>query len=450
MNYNTDGLIIPSHSVEAEQSVLGGLMIDNSLFDEVSEIVKAADFYRADHRKIFETITTLSFENNPSDAVTISEILENQGKLDDIGGLKYLGTLAKNTPTEANTLAYARIVRERAISRALLRAGAEIQGLSSGPEKALEKLDKAQSLIMSIHEDTSSTGPVFIRDQLGQFVDDLEVRFSNHNDVTGMETGFAGIDKRTTGLQDGEFIIIAGRPSMGKTSLAMNIAEHQSINLKNPVLVFSMEMPEKQLTQRIISSRSGVNMQKIRNGQLSEIDWTLITRVIPEIQKSTLMVDDTPGLTINQVRARSRKAKREHDIKLIIIDYLQLMQWDHGDSKANEIGKISQGLKNIARELNLPVIALSQLNRSLEQRPNKRPVMSDLRDSGSLEQDADLIMFVYRDEVYNPDSKQLGTAEIITGKQRNGPIGIDRLVFKGQNTKFSDHPDNYGDGHEAN
>ncbi len=437
----TEALRLPPQSVEAEQAVLGGLLIDNELIDEVLGVLRAEDFYRADHRTVFRAISALRGGNEPVDVVTVSEWLANTGELDAVGGLAYLGSLAQNTPNTANVTAYARIVRERALLRGLIDAGNEIVGQAYRPEGRTpgEVLDHAERIIFEIAQVDGHGAGGFqpIKGLLKQALDRVETLFSTKASVTGVATGFTDLDEMTSGLQPADLIIVAGRPSMGKTSLAMNFVEHAAIDEDLPVALFSMEMPGNQLAMRLLASLSRVNAQKLRTGHLSDDDWPRLTGTLSMLADKPIFVDDTPALTPLELKTRARRLAREHGLGLIVVDYLQLMQSnDNTENRATEISNITRSLKTLAKELNIPLVALSQLNRSLESRPNKRPVMSDLRESGAIEQDADVILFIYRDEVYNEDSQDKGTAEIIIGKQRNGPVGTVRLTFMGEYTRF--------------
>jgi replicative DNA helicase len=447
----TEALKVAPQSLEAEQSVLGGLMLDNSAWDKVADIVAEEDFYRRDHRLIFRAIASLMSHSKPCDVVTLSEWLDVQGLLDEAGGLAYLGTLAKNTPSAANIKAYADIVRERSVLRQLITVGNEISGSAYQTEgrSTEELLDSAERQVFEIAEQgaRAKKGFTAIKDLLVKAVDRIDELFQQDNPITGVPTGWDSFDEMTSGLQKGDLVIVAGRPSMGKTTFAMNIAENAAIKANLPTAVFSMEMPGEQLAMRMLSSLGRIDQHKVRTGKLQDEDWPRLTSAVGILADAPLFIDDTPALTPNELRARARRLSREHGLGLIVIDYLQLMQV-HGtkENRTNEISEISRSLKALAKELEVPVIALSQLNRGLEQRPNKRPVMSDLRESGAIEQDADVIVFIYRDEVYNEDSPDKGTAEIIIGKQRNGPIGTTRLTFLGQFTRFENFiHDIYGD-----
>ncbi|MGB1110808.1 MAG: replicative DNA helicase [Gammaproteobacteria bacterium] len=451
-----EAIKVPPHSIEAEQSVLGGLMLDNRAWDRVADRVVESDFYRREHRSIFRAIYQLAENGEPFDVVTIHDWLTNQGLAEEVGGLPYLGDLANDTPSAANITAYADIIRERSVRRSLIQVGSEIAGSAFNPEgDAIEQLlDKAESRVFEIADQGAKGRDAFqpIKGLLTKAVDRIDELFQKGSAVTGIPTGFEQFDDMTSGLQPGDLVIVAGRPSMGKTSFAMNLAEHAAIKEGATVAVFSMEMPGDSLAMRMMSSLGRISQQKVRTGQLEDEDWPRITSAVQILSEAKMFIDDSPGLSPTELRARARRLKREHDLGMIVVDYLQLMQGSASsasENRATEISEISRGLKGLAKEMGVPVIALSQLNRSLEQRPNKRPVMSDLRESGAIEQDADLIVFIYRDEVYNDDSPDKGTAEIIIGKQRNGPIGTVRLTFLGQYTRFENFmPDVYGMGDE--
>jgi replicative DNA helicase len=437
----TDGLKVPPHSIQAEHSVLGGLMLDNGAWDQVADRITEEDFYRRDHRLIFHAISDLADKNSPFDIVTLSEWLEQNQQLEAAGGLATLGMLARNTPSAANIRAYADIVREHSILRQLIRVGTDIANSAYVTEgrNSAEILDAAEQRVFQIADQGSRgrRGFVNIRTLLSAAVDRIDRLFQQDNPITGVPTGFSDVDEMTAGLQPSDLIIVAGRPSMGKTTFAMNFAENAAIRHKLPVGIFSMEMPGEQLAMRMMSSLGRIDQHKIRTGKLDDDDWPRLTSAVSLLDEAPLFIDDSPALTPTELRARARRIKREHDLGLIVIDYLQLMQVPGTrENRATEISEISRSLKALAKELHVPVVALSQLNRSLEQRPNKRPVMSDLRESGAIEQDADVIVFIYRDEVYDEDSPDKGTAEIIIAKQRNGPIGMRRLTFLGKYTRF--------------
>ncbi len=443
---------VPPHSVEAEQSLLGGLMLENSTWEQVGDLVAENDFYRKDHRLIFRAISHLAEQNTPFDVVTVSEWLEARDELQTVGGLAYLGTLANNTPSAANIKAYANIIRERSVLRQLIRVGTEISDSAFNTEgrSSEELLDNAERLVFEIAEQGAGNKGGFqpINQVLVDVVDRIDTLFNQNEAITGLATGYTDLDEMTSGLQPGDLIIVAGRPSMGKTTFSMNIAEHAVMTCGKPVAVFSMEMPADSLAMRMLSSLGRIDQHKVRTGKLEDEDWPRLTSAIGLLQEKPLFIDDTPALSPNELRTRCRRLAREHgQLGLVVIDYLQLMQVPgFSENRTAEISEISRSLKGLAKELDVPVIALSQLNRSLEQRPDKRPVMSDLRESGAIEQDADVIIFIYRDEVYNPDSEAKGTAEILIRKQRNGPIGTVRLTFLGKYTRFENFISNpYGD-----
>ena len=444
-------LKVPPNSVEAEQSLIGGLMLNKAAWDKVADVVTAEDFYRNDHRLIFTAIAQLVDEGNPCDVVTISEFLDRRSELDKAGGLEYLAALANETPGAANARAYAKIVRERSMLRSLINAGNEIAGSAFGSDgrTATDLVDEAERLVFDIAEKGTRAGSGFrsLKEILPAAVDRIDLLHQSDGDITGISTGYSEFDKLTAGLQGGELIIIAGRPSMGKTTLALNIAENAAIGGKVPTAVFSMEMPSQQLAFRMISSLGRVDQTHLRTGRFPDEDWSRINTAVQLMSDAPLFIDDSAGLSPTEIRARARRLHREHGLGLIVIDYLQLMQVPgNKENRATEISEISRSLKALAKELNIPVIALSQLNRSVEQRTDKRPVMSDLRESGAIEQDADLIIFIYREEVYNQDTPRKGIADISIAKQRNGPIGEFLLTFVGRYTKFENWvPDSYGE-----
>jgi replicative DNA helicase len=449
-----DGLRVPPHNIQAEQSLLGGLMLDNQTWDNVADKVSEGDFYRREHRLIFAALQRLAESEQPFDVVTLAESLERSGELEDAGGLPYLGAIAKETPSAANVKAYAKIVREHSVQRQLISVGTTISDMAFVPEgrEAADLLDEAERRVFEIAEQVARGGGGFqpIKALLGKAVNRIELLFQRNEPITGLPSGFSDFDMMTSGLQPSDLIIIAGRPSMGKTTFAMNIAENVAIETKQPVAVFSMEMPGDALAMRMMSSLGRIDQHRVRTGKLEDDEWPRLTSSVNMLAQAPMYIDDTPALSPMEVRARARRLKRElGGLGLIVIDYLQLMQAPGvGENRATEISAISRSLKALAKELAVPVVALSQLNRNLEQRPNKRPVMSDLRESGSIEQDADLVVFIYRDEVYNEDSKDKGLAEIIIGKQRNGPIGTVRLTFLGRYTKFENYiADVYGQGY---
>ncbi|MEE8425697.1 MAG: replicative DNA helicase [Woeseiaceae bacterium] len=444
-------LKVPPNSIEAEQSLIGGLMLDQVAWEKVADVINADDFYRKDHRLIFAAIANLAETNNPCDVVTVSEYLDNRGELGQSGGLEYIATLANETPGAANARAYAKILRERSVLRALINAGNEISGsaFATDGRMASELVDAAERLVFEIAEKGSRgrAGFKHLKNILPQAVDRIDVLHQSEGEITGISTGFTEFDKLTAGLQPGELIVIAGRPSMGKTSLAINIAENAAIGSKVPTAIFSMEMPSQQLAFRMISSLGRVDQAHLRTGRFPDEDWSRINTAVQLMSDAPIFIDDSAGLSPTEIRARSRRLHREHGLGLIVIDYLQLMQVPGSrENRATEISEISRSLKALAKELELPIIALSQLNRSVEQRPDKRPIMSDLRESGAIEQDADLILFIYREEVYNPDTPRKGIADISIAKQRNGPIGDFPLTFVGRYTKFENWmPESYAD-----
>lgn len=451
---NIDDLKLPPHSLEAEQSVLGGLMLDNQAWDTVAERLKEKDFYLFSHKILFRTIMDFANHAKPFDVVTLIDALKNSNQLAEIGGEFYLYELARNTPSAANIGAYADIVRERSILRQLIGIATEITENAYLPagRSINELVDEAERKVFQIGgQGIRGGGPQRIGDFLARAVDRIDLLFHSDQVITGLSTAYKDLDDMTSGLQPSDLVIVAGRPSMGKTTFAMNIAEHAAIQGSNAVLIFSMEMPGQALAMRMMSSLGRIDQHKIRTGKLSDEDWPRMTSAVSMLSEANMFIDDTPALSPGEVRARARRvAKEQGALGLIVIDYLQLMQVPGSkENRTTEISEISRSLKALAKELDVPIIALSQLNRSLEQRADKRPVMSDLRDSGAIEQDADLIIFIYRDEVYNEGSPDKGSAEIIIAKQRNGPTGKVRLTFLGKYTRFENfspqrhHVENY-------
>ena len=440
-------LKLPPHSIDAEQAVLGGLMLDNSMWDDVADILVDADFYRKEHGIIFQSMQKQDDAGRPIDLVTLAEALDHVNQLEQAGGLEYLAALASNTPSTANILAYANIIRERAILRQLISVANQIADSGYNPDgrDSAELLDLAEQKVFKIADERPKDGgPQKIDPLLKKGLDRLEELFNSEGNLTGLTTGFKDLNNSTSGLQKSDLIIVAGRPSMGKTSFAMNMVENYILSDEQPlpVLVFSLEMPAESLITRMLSSIGKVDQTRMRNGKLLEDDWPKLTQAINKLTGKPLYIDDTVGLNPTEMRARARRVAKDHNNKigLIMVDYLQLMQLRGStENRTGEISEISRALKLMAREFACPVVALSQLNRSLEQRPNKRPVMSDLRESGAIEQDADVIMFVYRDEVYNEDTEHKGMAEIIISKQRNGPIGTCNLSFIGKYTRFENY-----------
>ena len=447
-------LRIPPHSIEAESSVLGGLLLDNGAWDRVGDLLTEGDFYRYEHKLVYTAIYTLVNASRPADVITVYEQLQTLGKAEEIGGLGYLNALAQYVPSASNIRRYAEIVRERAILRKLVTASDEIatnafntQGLA-----VAQILDEAEQKIFNIGEEGSRMKQGFqSMDQLAVILmDRVDEMSRNQNDITGVPTGFVDFDRMTSGLQPGDLVVLAARPSMGKTALAINIAEHVALHEGLPVAVFSMEMGASQLAVRIVGSIGRIDQGHLRTGKLSDDEWPRLTEAIEKLRKVSLHIDETPGLTPSELRANARRLSRQcGKLGLIVVDYLQLMSGSNnsnGDNRATEIGEISRGLKMLAKELQCPVIAMSQLNRSVEQRTDKRPMMSDLRESGAIEQDADVIMFIYRDDYYNKESKEPGVAEIIIGKQRNGPTGTVKLAFLKPLTKFESLASGYNSG----
>ena len=448
-----DAIKLPPHSVEAEQSVLGGILLDTNAWDKIVDLISEPDFYRFEHRLIYRHIAQLTDRAKPVDVITVAESLESNAELDKAGGLPYLGSLAQNVPSAANIRRYAEIVRERSIMRKLAEVGSDIATSAYNPagRDADQLLDEAESRVFQIAEagERGRQGFVPIPPLLSKVVERIETLYGRDNasDVTGIATGFTDLDSMTSGMQPGELVIVAGRPSMGKTAFAINIAEHVALEVAKPVAIFSMEMGGTQLAMRMIGSVGLLNQHTLRTGKLEDDDWSRMTHALGRLNDAPIFIDETAALNALELRSRARRLHRQNDgLGLIVVDYLQLMSASSGkasENRATEISEISRSLKALAKELQVPVMALSQLNRSLEQRPNKRPMMSDLRESGAIEQDADLILFIYRDEVYNPDSPDKGKAEIIIGKQRNGPIGKVELTFRGEYTRF----DNYASAH---
>ena len=434
-------LKLQPQSIEAERSVIGALLISSDSWDGVAEVVAAADFYRPEHRAIFRQIALLVDRGEPVDVVTVSDRLLATGELDAAGGHTYLAELAEQTPTASNVRAYAKAVRERSVLRQLINAAQDIASAGFNPEgrSSEELVDEAERLIMQISESGQKAGgPQGMEGLLKGAIDRIEELYNTGGDITGLTTGFIDLDRMTSGMQPSDLVIVAGRPSMGKTSFAMNLIENAALASDRPLMVFSMEMPAEQLVIRMLSSLGRIDQSRVRTGKLEQDDWPKLASATEKLKGTQVFIDDTTALTPTELRSRVRKLVREQgDLGMIMVDYLQLMRVaGSNEGRTAEISEISRSLKAIAKEFKCPVVALSQLNRSLEQRPNKRPVNSDLRESGAIEQDADVIMFIYRDEVYNEDSPDKGVAEIIIGKQRNGPIGTCRLSFQGQFTRF--------------
>lgn len=437
-------LRVPPHSIEAESSVLGGLLLDNGAWDRVGDLLTDGDFYRYEHKLIYASIGALINATKPADVITVYEHLQNQGKADETGGLAYLNSLAQYVPSASNIRRYAEIVRERSILRKLVSASDEIATNAFNPQgKAVDKiLDEAEQKIFNIGEEGSRMKQGFqgMDSLVVQLLDRVQEMADNPNDVTGVPTGFYDFDRMTSGMQAGDLIVLAARPSMGKTALAINIAEHVALNEGLPVAVFSMEMGASQLAIRIVGSIGRIDQTHLRTGKLTDDEWPRLTEAIEKLRNVSLHIDETPGLTTSELRANARRLARQcGKLGLIVVDYLQLMSVSSGmadENRATAVGEISRGLKMLAKELQCPVIALSQLSRGVEARTDKRPMMSDLRESGAIEQDADVIMFIYRDDYYNKDSKEPGVAEVIISKQRNGPTGTVKLAFLKPLTKF--------------
>ncbi len=441
-------LKVPPHSIDAEQSVLGGLLIDNGAFDKVGDVVTDGDFYRDDHRRIFRHVSRLIERGKPADVVTVDEAIKVSEDKDKTGGITYLAALAGNTPSAHNVRRYAEIVRECAVLRKLIEVSAEIadSALNRMGKDVGQLLDEAESKVFQIAEAGARTRQGFMEIQplLTQVMERIDLLYhkDNPSDITGIPTGYRDLDRETSGLQPGDLIIIAGRPSMGKTALALNMAEHAAVENKLPVAIFSMEMSGSQLAMRMLGSIGRLDQHKLRTGRLSDDDWNRLTNAVGKLHDAPILVDESGALNALELRARARRLHRQYGkLGLIVVDYLQLMQASsEGENRATEISEISRSLKSLAKELKVPVVALSQLSRAVEQRTGpKRPIMSDLRESGAIEQDADLILAIYREEVYTPDTPEKGVAEIIILKQRNGPIGTVKLTFLGEYTRFENY-----------
>jgi len=442
-------LKVPPHSVEAEQSLLGGLLLDNQAFDKIADLVTAEDFYRDDHRRIFRHLSKLIEHGKPADVVTIAESIEASEDKDRTGGPAYLGSLAQNTPSALNIRRYAELVRERAVQRRLITVATEIAeaALTPSGKEIGQLLDEAETRILEVGEKGQrgtqgfeSIQPVLAR--VFERIDHL-YHLENKSDVTGLPTGFADLDEKTAGLQQGDLVIVAGRPSMGKTAFALNMAEHVAVNNGVPVAIFSMEMGATKLAMRLLGSIARVDQHKMRTGRLNDEEWGRLSTAMGKLHDAPIFIDETAALNSLELRTRARRIHRQcGKLGLVMVDYLQLMSAptsNQNENRATEISEISRSLKALAKELSAPVVALSQLNRALETRNDKRPMMSDLRESGAIEQDADVILFIYRDEVYYPEKPESkGTAEVIIGKQRNGPIGKIDLTFLGEHTRFED------------
>lgn len=446
-------LRVPPHSIDAEQSVLGGLLIDNGAFDKIGDVVTESDFYRDDHRRIFRHVSRLIEHGKPADVVTVDESVKASEDKDKVGGITYLAALAGNTPSAHNVRRYAEIVRECAILRKLIEVSTEIadSALNRMGKEVGQVLDEAESKVFQIAEAGARTRQGFVEIQplLTQVMERIDMLYhkDNPSDITGIPTGYRDLDRETSGLQPGDLIIIAGRPSMGKTALALNMAEHVAVENKLPVAIFSMEMSGSQLAMRMLGSIGRLDQHKLRTGRLSDDDWNRLTSAVGKLHDAPILIDESGALNALELRARARRLHRQYgSLGLIVVDYLQLMQANsQGENRATEISEISRSLKSLAKELKVPVVALSQLSRAVEQRTGpKRPIMSDLRESGAIEQDADLILAIYREEVYTPDTPEKGVAEIIILKQRNGPIGTVKLTFLGEYTRFENYAQSGG------
>ena len=447
-------LKVPPHSVEAEQSLLGGLLLDNQAFDKIADLVSAEDFYRDDHRRLFRHISKLIEQAKPADVVTVAESVEASEDKDRTGGPAYLGSLAQNTPSALNIRRYAELVRERSVQRRLAQVATEIAESALGPsgKDVGQLLDEAETRILEVGEkgQRGTQGFEQIQPVLARVFERIDHLYhqDNKSDVTGVPTGFIDLDERTAGLQPGELVIVAGRPSMGKTALALNFAEHVAVKNGIPVAVFSMEMGATQLAMRLLGSIARVDQHKMRTGRLNDEEWSRLSSAMGDLHNAPIYIDETGALNSLELRSRARRMHRQSGkLGLVVVDYLQLMSASgssQGENRATEISEISRSLKALAKELACPVVALSQLNRALETRNDKRPMMSDLRESGAIEQDADLILFIYRDEVYFPEKMESrGIAEVIIGKQRNGPIGKVELTFLGEHTRFENRAREY-------
>ena len=431
---------IPPQNIEAEQSVLGAILLDKEVLSNVTEIISAQDFYRDDHREIFEAIVDLYDRAEPIDLITVSEQLKMRGSLDSVGGIEYLTNLANMVPTTANAKHYAKIVEEKSILRRLIRASSEIVKMGyEASEEVSYVLDKAEKSIFDVLQKRNNQGFSPIKEVLIDTFNRLEELYNNKGYITGIATGFTDLDYKTAGLQNSDLILIAARPAMGKTSFVLNIAQYAAIHGKVPVAIFSLEMSKEQLVNRILCSEAMVDSQKIRTGKLEDSDWQKVARALGPLSEAPIYIDDTPGTTAMEIRAKCRKLKIEKNLGLIVIDYLQLMQGraKGSESRQQEISEISRSLKILAKEINVPVLTLSQLSRAPEQRTDHRPVLSDLRESGAIEQDADIVMFLYRDDYYNPDTEKKNIAEVIIAKHRNDSTGTVELAWLGQYTKFA-------------
>ncbi|EPR14376.1 replicative DNA helicase [Ruminiclostridium papyrosolvens] len=431
---------IPPQSLEAEQSVLGSMLIDKEVVPVVMEILKSEDFYRPDHKEIYDVIIELFDRAQPIDLITVSDRLKLHGKLDLVGGLEYLTNIATEVPTTANVKHYAKIVEEKALLRKLIKASSDIVDLGyNASEEVTYILDKAEQNIFDILQKRSSQGFVPIKDVLVDTFNKLEELYNNSGNITGIPTGFADLDFKTSGLHNSDLILIAARPAMGKTAFALNLAQNAAVHSNVPVAVFSLEMSREQLVNRMLCSEAMVDSNRMKTGKLEDNDWQKVAKALGPLSEAPIFIDDTPGISITEIRAKCRRLKLEHNLGLVIIDYLQLMQGSRSKSenRQQEISEISRSLKILAKEINVPVITLSQLSRAPEARTDHRPILSDLRESGAIEQDADIVMFLYRDDYYNPETEKKNIAEVILAKHRNGSTGTVELVWLGQYTKFA-------------
>jgi len=431
---------VPPQNAEAEQSILGGILLDNQALNNVLEVLVANDFYSESHRRIFTAIIELSDKNEPTDLITLTNILKNKKQLDGVGGAAYLASLVDNVPSAANVAYYAKIVKEKAILRQLIGTATGILKNSyDGGMDVDDVLDEAEHSIFDISENKIRPSFYLLKNIIKDTFKTIENLYEKKNLITGVPTGFARLDDLTSGLQKSELIIVAGRPSMGKTAFALNLARHAAVEMGLPVAVFSLEMSKEQLALRMLAADAKVDSQRLRRGLVGETDWPKLTTAAGRLSEAPIFIDDTPAITVLEMKAKARRLKSENGLEMVVLDYLQLMRaGGRRDSREQEISEISRSLKALAKELNVPVIALSQLNRKVEDRTNRRPQMADLRESGAIEQDADVIAFIYRDEVYNKseDNPEKGIAEIIIGKQRNGPVGTVKLAFLEQYTSF--------------
>ena len=431
---------IPPQSLEAEQSVLGSMLIDKEVVPVVMEILKPEDFYRPDHKEIYDVIIELFDRAQPIDLITVSERLKLHGKLELVGGLEYLTNIATEVPTTANVKHYSKIVEEKALLRKLIKASSDIVDLGyNASEEVTYILDKAEQNIFDILQKRSSQGFVPIKDVLVDTFNKLEELYNNSGTITGIPTGFADLDFKTSGLHNSDLILVAARPAMGKTAFALNLAQNAAVHSNVPVAVFSLEMSREQLVNRMLCSEAMVDSNRMKTGKLEDNDWQKVAKALGPLSEAPIFIDDTPGVSITEIRAKCRRLKLEHNLGLVIIDYLQLMQGSRSKSenRQQEISEISRSLKILAKEINVPVITLSQLSRAPEARTDHRPILSDLRESGAIEQDADIVMFLYRDDYYNPETEKKNIAEVILAKHRNGSTGTVELVWLGQYTKFA-------------